>query len=124
MSRLLTQLAVVWLVGACSNSVDIGPATALPGSWTCDDGIVVTFKDNGQYEWRVPPYDDIDYFIEDSDQVKMHEDGGHSIYDTWRVDSNTLEMDMLGETDRYKLRFASKTSFKMSGPDSFSCQRN
>ena len=44
--------------------------------------------------------------------------------DTWRVDSTTLEMDMLGETDRYTLKFASKTSFKMSGPDSFSCQRN
>ena len=123
-TRRLAQLTLVLLLASCSTSVDVDAITALPGSWTCDDGIVVTFNDNGRYEWRVPPYDDIDYYIEDSDHIKMNDDGGHTIFDTWRVDSNTLHMDMLGETDRYTLTFKSETSFRMSGPDTFSCQRN
>lgn len=123
MTRLCSLLGFIVLVSSCSRSVDVDAATALPGSWKCDDGIVVTFNTNGKYEWRVPPYDEIDYYIESNDHIRMNDDGGHSILDTWRLKSNVLEMDMLGETDRYTLRFMSETSFEMDGPDTFSCQR-
>ncbi len=123
MTRLYLLLGFMVLVSACSSSVDVDAATALPGSCACDDGIVVTFNTNGKYEWRVPPYDDIDYYFEGNDQIRMNDDGGHSILDTWRLNSDVLELDMLGETDRYSLRFRSETSFKMDGPDTFSCQR-
>jgi len=48
---------------------------------------------------------------------------GHSIFDNWRLNANNLEMDMLGETDRYSLSFKSDSNFRMDGPDALSCRR-
>jgi len=53
----------------------------------------------------------------------MNDDGGHSILDQWRVNDDVLEMDMLGETDRYKLEFRSDSEFQIAGPDTFTCRK-
>lgn len=123
MTKLYLFSGLALLLGACSNSVDVDAASALPGSWQCDDGIVATFDSNGRYEWRVPAYDDTKIFFESNEQVRMNDDGGYSILDKWRLDAGKLEMDMFGEADRYDLSFKSETNFRMVGTDTFSCER-
>ena len=123
MIRLYSIIGISLILASCSGSVDVDPAAVLPGSWECDDGIVLTFKPNGKYEWRVPPDDQLTIHVESNEQIRMNDDGGHSILDSWRLDANTLEMDMLGEADRYSLSFQSESKFRMEGPDVFSCRR-
>ena len=122
-NRLYLIFASILFLASCSESIDVDPAAVLPGSWECDDGIVVTFSPDGKYEWRVPPDDQLALHVEDSDQIRMNDDGGHSIFDNWRVDANALELDMFGEADRYNLSFESKSKFRMDGPDDFTCRR-
>lgn len=123
MIRPFSLLGIMLFLTSCSNSVDVDGAKVLPGSWLCDDGIVVTFNTNGKYEWKVPAYDDLEFYVESNDQIRMNDDGGHSILDKWRLSSDTLEMDMLGESDRYTLEFRSESEFRMVGPDTFVCER-
>lgn len=123
MTRLFSLFGLTVLLSSCSGSVDVDAAAVLPGSWLCDDGIVITFNENGKYEWRVPLYDDARIYVESNEQIKMNDDGGHSIMDKWRLNSNTLELDMFGEADRYALSFMSESEFRMVGPDTFSCER-
>ena len=123
MIRPYSLLGIILVLTSCSGSVDVDAAAVLPGAWECDDGIVITFKPNGKYEWRVPPDDHVTIHVEDNDHIRMNDDGGHSIFDDWRLSANNLEMDMLGETDRYSLSFMSESKFRMDGPDTLSCQR-
>jgi len=123
MIRPYASPGIALILASCSSSVDVDAAAALPGTWECDDGIVITFKANGKYEWRVPPDDGSTIHVENNDHIRMNDDGGHSIFDSWRLNANTLEMDMLGEADRYSLSFKSESSFRMDGPDALSCRR-
>ncbi len=121
MIRPYVLLGITLVLTSCSGSVDVDAAAALPGTWECDDGIVITYKANGKYEWRVPPDDRLTIHVENNDHIRMNDDGGHSIFDSWRLNANTLEMDMLGEADRYSLSYKSESSFRMDGPDA--CNR-
>ena len=123
MIRPYALLGVTLVLASCSGSVDVDAAAVLPGKWECDDGIVITFKPNGKYEWRVPPDDGLILHVEDTDHIRMNDDGGYSIFGSWRLNANALEMDMLGEENRYSLSFRSESSFRMDGPDDLSCQR-
>lgn len=123
MTKQISLFGIILFLTSCSSSVDVDAATVLPGSWLCDDGIVITFNTNGRYEWKVPAYDDIEFYTESNDQIRMNDDGRHSIFDKWRLNSDSLELDMLGESDRYALKFKSKSEFRMVGPDTFVCKR-
>ena len=123
MIRPYTLLGIILVLASCSGSVDVDAAAVLPGAWECDDGIVITFKPNGKYEWRVPPDDQVTIHVEDNVHIRMNDDGGHSIFGDWRLSANNLEMDMLGEAERYSLSFKSESNFRMDGPDALSCQR-
>lgn len=123
MRKQFFLFGVTLVLISCSGSVDVDAAKVLPGSWLCDDGIVITFNSSGRYEWRVPKYPETEIYVESNDQIRMNEDGGHSILDKWRLSSDKLEMDMLGVTDRYELEFKSESAFRMSGPDTFTCQK-
>lgn len=118
-----STIAMFVFLCACSSSVDLDPTTTLPGSWECDDGIVITFNSNGRYEWRVPEYDDVTFYTESNEYIRVNEGGGYSILGGWRIDAGKLELDMFGEADRYSLNFDSDASFRMSGPDVFRCRR-
>lgn len=122
MNRRISLFGTVLILTSCSGSVDGDAVTALPGSWLCEDGIVVTFNTNGKYEWRVPPDDEMVLHVESNDQIRMNDDGGHSLLGNWRLNADTLEMDMLGETDRYEIDFRSSTKFRIVGPDTFTCE--
>ena len=123
MDKRISLLGTVLVLTSCSSSVNVDAMTVLPGSWLCDDGIVITFNSNGKYEWRVPPDDEVKLYVESNNQLRMNEGGGHSILDNWRINAGALEMDMLGETDQYELEFKSKTKFRMVGPDTFTCEQ-
>jgi hypothetical protein len=123
MNESSVLLGIALILASCSGSVDVDAAAVLPGTWECDDGIVITFKPNGKYEWRVPPEDGFIIHVEDNDHIRMNDDGGHSIFDSWRLKADSVEMDMFGEADRYSLSFKSETSFRMDGPDALSCRR-
>ncbi len=123
MLRQNTLAGLLFLLISCSGSADVDAATVLPGSWECDDEIILTFKSNGTYEWRVPPSHEVTVYVESNENIRMNDDGGHSIFDKWRLSSDTLEIDMFGETDRFSLKFRSATAFRMTGPDTLSCSR-
>ena len=83
---------------------------------------MVSFDANRSYEWRVPLDDEATLYTESNDYIRMNADGGYSLLGKWRLNNDLLELDMLGETDRYRLDFSSETSFRIVGPDSFSCE--
>lgn len=123
MIRFYVVTAIILSLTACSGSVEVDPASVIPGSWGCDDEIILTINPNGKYEWRVLPYDEVTLYTEGNEFLRMNEDGGHSILGKWRLDGDILELDMLGEADRFTLTFQSQTSFRMNGPESYSCIR-
>lgn len=123
MYRYVVLLTVALGATACSGSADVDPATALPGTWNCDDEIRLVLKSNGRYEWHVKHDEDYTLWTEDSEVMKMTEEG-HVLLGEWRLAGDTLELDMLGETDRYGLTFSSKTRLSMNGPERYSCSRS
>lgn len=123
MLRLYSLTGLVFFLVSCSGSADVNAAAVLPGSWECDDEIILTFKPNGTYEWRVPPSDEVTIYVESNENIRMNDDGGHSILDEWRLSSGMLEIDMLRETERFSLNFQSETAFRMIGPETYSCSR-
>ncbi len=123
MLRLCSLPTLLFFSISCSGSAGVDAAAVLPGSWECDDEIILTFKPDGTYEWRVLPSDVLTLHVESNENLRMNDDGGHSILDTWRLSSNTLELDMLEETERFSLNFQSDTAFRMIGPETYSCSR-
>lgn len=122
MKMAIWQLGTVLLLTSCSGPVDLDAAATLPGSWLCDDGIIITFNANGKYEWRIPSDGEVTLYVEGNEYIRMNDDGGYSILDEWTLNGDFLEMNMLGETDRYILDFISESKFRIVGPDTFSCQ--
>ncbi len=117
------MLAMLLIVGGCSGSANVDPAQALPGTWNCDDGITLIFKSNGKYEWHVPHNDEYSLYAESNEFIRMTDDG-HALLGSWRQNGDNLELDMMGETDRYSLNFQSDSKMRIHGPETFSCQRN
>lgn len=123
--RKVALYAVTSLLVACGGGGVSDPAAALPGVWACDDGIVLTIASAGRFEWRVPPGagPQVGFGTESSDQHRVETDGGYSLLGPWRFAGGTLELDMMGDTDRYQVSFSSSSSMTLAGPDQYSCNR-
>lgn len=126
---LRRQLSVFVLVAAaitgCQGESSVEPSAAIPGAWQCDDGIVLTIKPEGKYEWRVPAGESgqVGFAETGSEHHRVEADGGYSLLGSWRLKGSTLELDMLGDTDIYRVEFASANSVSLAGPESYSCTR-
>lgn len=123
MYRTLIIVALLAGAVACSGSADVDPSTALPGTWHCDDEITLILAADGRYEWHVKHDEDYSLYTESNDVMKMT-DEGHVLLGQWRVDGDTLELDMLGETDRYSLSFSSRSRMRIDGPERYGCKRD
>ena len=122
MIKLALATLAILSIAACSSSVSIDPASAIPGSWKCNDEVVVTFNGNGNYEWLVPPGPGGAQFAAGSEEfVRTNPDGSYALLGKWGLAGQALELDMLGETDKYVLAFESATSLTMKGPEDYVC---
>jgi hypothetical protein len=127
MPRLaLILVAMCTALAACQSGVDVDPSATLPGAWQCDDGIVLTIQDSGRYEWRVPAGESaqVGFGTAESEHHRTESDGSYSLLGAWRLDGSKLELDMLGETDRYSVAFSSPTSVSLAGPETYTCTRS
>lgn len=122
MNKYTAMLATIFVIAGCSGSANVDSAQALPGSWNCDDGITLMLKANGKYEWHVPHDDEYSLYTESNEFIRMT-DEGHALLGSWRISGDNLELDMMGETERYSLSFRSETSMRIDGPDALSCER-
>ena len=132
-------LAVLFVAAACvgcskpssgpgaptsgTDAVDV--ASALPGSWKCDDGIGVALKAGGKYEWSVPAgARNVQFGEASSEQHRQNPDGSYVLLGDWRFKDGSLELDMMGDTDRYAVTMSSASALALRGDDqSFSCTK-
>jgi len=112
-------LAAVFAV-ACSKSANVNPPVDIIGTWGCSDEIIVVLKSDGNYEWQVPP-GGAQFPLGGNEFLRTNPDGSYAILGKWRLSGDTLELDMLGETDKYSLAFESPTELAMSGPERYTC---
>jgi hypothetical protein len=119
MIKLTLATLTILSMAACSSSASVDPVSAIPGSWKCGDEVVVTFNPDGSYEWLVPPSDAV--IAGDAEFVRTNPDGSHALLGKWRLAGKSLELDMLGGTEKYELAFESATSFAMNGLDDYAC---
>ena len=112
------------LLSACSKSVPVDAATALPGKWNCNGEIVILLNANNTYEWQVPAGGPVVFSqVGGNEHMRTNSDGSYALLGKWRLAGASLEMDMLGETDQYQLAFESAETMKLKGPETYSCTR-
>jgi hypothetical protein len=121
--RVLSVVIALAGVSGCGGSADVDLATALPGSWRCDDGLVIDLQAPGHYEWRVPPGGPVHFPFGGNEHVRVNDDGSYALLGSWRLSGGTLELDMLGETERFNVSFGNRQSLRLRGPESYSCSR-
>lgn len=125
MLKTYSIVALASLLVACSGCSPVDPAAALPGKWSCDDEIVLTIESSGKYEWLVPPGSGVQFPMggNGNEHVRTNEDGSYALLGNWRLKGSSLELDMLGDTDRYSIQFNSATSMVMNSDETYSCTK-
>jgi hypothetical protein len=127
MARIDSALVVVACaaLAACTSDASVDPAATLPGTWKCDDEIVLTLETDGRYEWAVLPGGplQVGFATDESEHHRVEPDGSYSLLGRWRLSERTLELDMLGDTDRYQVAFSGHGSVSLKGPETYRCKR-
>lgn len=123
MNRILLLCVATYLLTGCGGAAPVDTAKALPGNWACGE-LLIGFNSDGSYDWRVPPGGPVHFPLGgDNKHVKVHADGGYSLLGQWRLNGNALELDSMGETDRYQLEFSSNDAMRMKADDLTQCSR-
>jgi hypothetical protein len=120
MIKTVSVLLAAALAVACSKSASVDPSVDILGTWNCSDEIVVVLKADGNYEWKVPP-GGAQFPLGGNEFLRTNRDGSYVILGKWRLSGETLELDMLGEWDKYSLAFRSPNAITMNGPETYSC---
>jgi len=122
MKKAFIPIALAVLMSACSGSADVDAQAALPGTWQCDDDVELVLNPNGSYEWHALYDDDFQISVADNEMIKVT-DRGHVLLGKWRISGDRLELDMLGETENFALNFRSATAVRLSGPETYGCEK-
>lgn len=119
MNKIMSTFGIIILLTGCSKS-DVDARAVLPGTWACSDGIVMVLNQDGTHEWQVPPGSG-NSILGDNAMVRNMPNGGYALLGKWRVADGTLEMDMIADTDKFKVTFLSSSKMELDGPESYSC---